>query len=339
MAAAPVFESWRLWFLLLTNILYWVFWMAITPAWQSWMGDLVPEEGRGRYFAKRNRIVQMTTFVALVLGGWLLHRFETFLILIGLGTIGRLLSLFFVGRQTDLPEKPAGGREVSFVEFLQTVHRNNFGRFVLFIAFFGFAVNISGSYFIPYVLEELRFSYLQLMSLFAVLIAFKSLTVPVWGRLSDRYGSLKLLGLASVLFCLTPFLWIASKNYLYLLSIQTVAGVAIGGFELCSFNFLLDGTEPRHRTRFAAYYQVLSGVGIVVGAIVGGLLLKQAPFGAAAAGAAPAAYLAVFLVSGSLRFLLCLVFLPLIREVRRVEPISYPKLLGLLVRFQKVVVE
>lgn len=326
MAAAPSLGRWRLYFLLLTAVLYWVFWMAITPAWQSWMGDLVPEERRGRYFAGRNRIVQVTTFAALVAGGWILHRFETFLILIGLGTIGRLLSLFFIGRQTDIPEKPAGGREVSFVEFLQTVHKNNFGRFVLFIAFFGFAVNISGSYFIPYMLEELRFSYLQLMSLFAVLIAFKSLTVSVWGRLSDRYGSLKLLGLATVLFCLAPFLWIVSRNYLYLLAIQSVAGAAIGGFELCSFNFLLDGTEPRHRTRFAAYYQVLGGVGIVLGAIAGGLLLKRAPFGA------PAAYPALFLVSGSLRLLLCLIFLPLIREVRTVEAISYRKLLGLLVR-------
>ena len=42
------------------------------PAWFSWMGDLVPKEKRGKYFGKRNRILQAVTIITMLTAGFLL---------------------------------------------------------------------------------------------------------------------------------------------------------------------------------------------------------------------------------------------------------------------------
>jgi MFS family permease len=337
-ALLPLWPGQRLAGLMLFSILYWSCWMAITPAWQSWMGDLVPPSERGLYFGLRSRLIQIVTFASLVAGGGVLFLFQGkdasrgFWIILGLGVLGRLLSLAFIGRQTDVPDSESSGARFSFGDFLQNLHRTNFGRFVLYVSLFAAAVNISGSYFVPFVLEELGLGYGAFMAFLAILFGVKFLTIPVWGRLSDRYGSRKVLALSCIFFCLPPLLLTVSRNFWFLTGVQVVGGIAIGGFELCTFNFLLDNTAPEHRTRAAAYYQVLTGIGIIAGALCGGLILKYAPFGWNP-------FAVAFLVSGILRVLLSLGLLPRIREVRDVPHVTYRQLIGHLVRFQKSVVE
>jgi MFS family permease len=307
---SPRFSDFRLAFLFAAASLYWIFCSIAAPAWQSWMGDLVPPPERGRFFAERNRVIQIVTFAALLAGGAVLHvrpGLEGFLILLGLGALGRGLSFLFLARQEDLPASELGAPAVSFRAFLKAMHRNNFGIYVLYASLFSFAVNLSASYFTPYMLEELKLSYLEFMALIAVMVGTKFLTAPFWGRLIDRHGSRKPLIGACALFCLPPLLWLASQNYLYLIALQVVAGIAIGGFELCTFNFLLENAAPKDRTRFAAYYEVLTGVGVVAGAVAGGLILRHA----ALPGLTP--YFAAFLGSGVLRVFISALFLPRIR--------------------------
>ena len=332
---SPFFHPYHLFFLLAVACLYWISWMITVPAWESWMGDIVPEKRRGAYFGRRNQIIQLVMFGALVGGGWILNLFQTyrgFLILIVLGLIGRLLSLIFIGKQTEPRGTDGTGPVPSFVGFLKTIHRNNFGRFVLFVALFAVAMNVASPYFVQYMLDELRFSYLQFMAVFAAMIGVKFVTIPFWGRFSDRYGTRKLIIPSCLLLSLAPLLWLCSSNFYYILFIQIVAGVGIGGFELLSFNFLLDSTRPEDRTRNAAYYQVLMGVGIVAGSVVGGLIMKFSLFD-------DKTYFAIFLLSALLRLAISAGFLPRLKEIREVESISYRKLLSQVIRFQKSVVE
>jgi len=46
-------------------------------SWFSWMGDLVPAKIRGRYFARRNRIVGFVGLVAFIVAGFFLDYFKT----------------------------------------------------------------------------------------------------------------------------------------------------------------------------------------------------------------------------------------------------------------------
>ncbi len=325
MTSTPAIPKHPLWFLGAACMLYWVAAMIANPAWQSWLGDMVPAHQRGRYFGRRNGLIQIVTFLALVGGGMILEasrqdKLKGFILLFGLAIAARFVSLSFLQLHSDFPISPEKEKPLSFLQFTRKMHRHNFGLFVLYTALFAAALNISAPYFAQYMLDGLKFSYLQFMTILAMMIGCKFLTLPLWGRLSDRYGTRKLLVVSGLLFCLPPFLWMISTNYYYLLAIQLVAGAGFAGFELCSFNFILDSTGAHERTRSAAYYQVLTGIGIVTGSVIGGLILWLAP-----AGGHP--FLLLFLVSGSARLVLSFAFLPRIREVRDVPSISYWRLL------------
>ena len=308
-------------------VLYWIFQLAGASAWQSWMGDLVPAAIRGNYFSRRSRWLQLATFFGVVTGGILLDRFGFVLIfLLAMGS--RLGSFYVLKRQEEPPHRSPPELQFTFLEFVKKMRFNNYGLFVLYSALFAFAHFLAGPYFNPYLFRELKFTYLDFMLTQAAFVASKSLFLPVWGHYSDRYGSRKLLSLAGYLCPFLPMFWLFADRLAVVIVVQIVAGFVWAGMELCAFNFILDCTTPERRARCTAYYQVFVGVGSVLGPVPGPLLLKYSLFFASP-------YLFVFLVSGALRLVVSPYFLPWIRELRVVAPISYRTLLFRLFFLQK----
>ena len=69
----------------------------IGPVWNSLMGDLVPENERGRFFGKRNVITGVTSFISATSAGLLLNHFSFnlfigFAILFSIAFVSRLVS-------------------------------------------------------------------------------------------------------------------------------------------------------------------------------------------------------------------------------------------------------
>ncbi len=281
--------------------LYWIAWMLQLPAWQSWIGDLVAEDYRGRFFALRNRIISLVVFACLIVGGLLLDYFSKqskaglgFLTLLGIGFVGRVGSFAFLSLQEKTPEPVKEKNAATFLFFLKEIHRNHFGRFVLLLSFFLFATNISSPYLVPFYLEELNLSYGVFTCLMGILMAVKFITLPFWGKWSDAWGHQKLFMAAIALCCLPPFFLLFSRSMTTLILVQILGGITTGGYELTAFNLLLQKTEPHARTRHTAYYQVLTGMGAVCGTLAGGLTFRLV---------APSmeAYHFNFLISGVLR--------------------------------------
>ena len=116
-----------------------------------------------------------------------------------------------------------------------------------------------------------------------------------------------------------PVLWVFSTKFAYLIGIQVLGGIVWAGFELSSFNFVFDTTTPEKRARCVSYYNMINGVMIFLGTIAGSLIIKyNALFWSK--------YYLAFIVSGAARFLVALVFLPKLREVRKVADINYQKI-------------
>ncbi|MBI4234052.1 MAG: hypothetical protein HY686_06385, partial [Chloroflexi bacterium] len=119
---------------------------------------------------------------------------------------------------------------------------------------------------------------------------------------------------------LVPLLWIASGNVVYLGFVQFYSGLVWAGFNLASTNFIYDATTARNRTSVLAYFGAGVGIASSLGALAGGLLIRHLP---ALAGSA---ILSMFLLSGVLRLLMALAFLPHIHEVRSVRRIPAAEL-------------
>ena len=63
-------------YLIFFAIIYWVIGMSASPAWNSWIGDLVNPKTRGAYFGNRNKIVGLVILISTIIGGLVLEFFS-----------------------------------------------------------------------------------------------------------------------------------------------------------------------------------------------------------------------------------------------------------------------
>lgn len=273
------------WVFIALVTLYFVFGQMASPAWSSWMGDLVNEDVRGRYFGKRNRYITFATFLSLVTAGLILNYFSTFNKFIGfailflIACMGRLVSCYYLSLKFEPKVQIREPKSYGFFTFLRSIHTNNFGIFSLFTMLMIFAVNIAGPLFVFFWLTYLNFSYLQLMVLIAAEQIVTFIMVTHWGANADHYGNKTILWASSYLASLIPLWWLLAlylaPTYIFPLAIciQVFSGFSWSGFNLSSSNFIYDSVEPENRIRLTSYYTALRGIAIFVGGTIGGLLI------------------------------------------------------------------
>ncbi len=311
--------------LLVAAAVYWAAGMAGAPAWNAWMGTLIPEGMRTAYFANRNRLGQFGVFVGFVLGGLILQwgegRGVTLLAFAGLfiaAGLCRAVSTMMLAhcRELDRPspsrdvarrEEPAAaaGRVAALGGTLRRLASSPSGPLVTYLWALVFTAQFSAPYFTPYMLRERGFSYHAFMLVVATSFLAKALILPALGRLGSRIGSLGLLWLGGLSVIPLSLLWLASADVPYLVAVQVLAGSCWAAWELAVALLFFDAVPQRDRTGVITIYNLGLAIATVAGATAGGLLLRTL-------GEDSRAYFAVFAASSLLR----LATVPLLRRVR-----------------------
>jgi MFS family permease len=324
-------------------ILYYAFGNLAAPQWSSLMGDLVTEKKRGRFFARRTRISSMTSFLALVTAGTLLHYFDHhmgtktgYLILFSVAFISRLVSVYHLTKMYDRPGHVAA-IEVPVEKLTwKQLKQSRFAGFSIFFALIQLSVAVGSPFFSIYLLRDLDYSYVEFMALSASTVFMQFLTLYRWGRISDVFGNRIILTLCGSLIPFIPFLWLISPNFYYLLIVQAFGGVIWAGFTLSTSNFLYDLIPQNKRATYMAAHNVLASVGIFIGALLGGYLGTVLP----------ATYVLfgyeinlvsqlynIFVLSFVFRLITSLLLIPRLKEIRRVKPVTVRRLIFRVVRF------
>ena len=309
----------------------------VAPQWSSLMGDLVPSRRRGRFFGLRTRIVTLTTFCTLMLGGFALHGFKGkdltlygFVLLFAVAGLARLVSVYHLSRMTD-PGGNVAALEIPVGPgWWQRLRHSNAVRFSLFFALMQFGVAIASPFFTVYMLRDLQFSYLHFTLNSGAAIFTQFLTLSQWGRISDVFGNHRVLTVTGLFIPLMPILWTLSTDVWYLIAIQALSGFSWAGFTLAAGNFVYDLIAPHRRATYLAVHNVLANVGIFAGAILGGYLGAVLPtsielFGTSYSWLSP--LYGVFVISTLVRGAVVLLLVPRLREVRRVRPISISRVI------------
>lgn len=300
------------------------------PAWFSWLGDIVPEEKRGRYFGKRNAILGgVGIFIALI-SSFFLDFFKTegvvlvgFSVLFLVAIFARTGSYFILKRIFDPDDKTKIIRE-RFSDFTRDLFKTNYGKFVIYMTLINFAAMVASPFFSVYMLEELNLSYVWFTIINLSQAVSMLIFMLVWGKFADRYGNKELLIIGSLLIPTLPLLWIFNQNPYYLLIPMFIGGIGWAAFNLASSNFVYDSVEREKREIYLAYMNVFAGIGIFLGAGLGGLMIKYLPI------KFMNIFLFVFLVSAVLRALTAIIMMPVIKEVKKVERFSFARVTPLL---------
>jgi MFS family permease len=299
------------WVILLAAAAYWGFGMGTGPAWNTWVGTLVPPNLRARFFAHRTRWSNAALFVALASGGALLDRVRfadgaltTFALLFALAAGARLVSAAFLASQSEMRPSLDGQRSVSLKSFIGRLRNPGGGTLLAHLLAMQMAVYIASPYFAPYMLKKLELSYGLYTALISASFAARILVLPTLGRFAHRRGGRALLIWSACGVTPIPALWLLSSDPTYLFVLQIVSGVAWGGVELATLMLFFEHIDPIERTSILTCFNLLNAGALAIGSLIGAGLFYGL-------GEGTHSYFVILLLSSGARMLA----LPLLRGV------------------------
>jgi len=272
------------WLLITAVAMYFIFTHFTTPVWNSLITDLLDPNERGVYFAKRSRIVALTSFVALCVAGTLLSFFEQqqllwvgFTLIFILAGLSRSASARVLSAVSSWPSHASSATPTGFREFLSDRMSKNFRSFLLFSCLMHVAVLIAGPFFVIFILQDLHLAHWQYGVWLASGILGQFLTLPTWGRFSDRFGNKALLTVTSFIVSFLPMLYLFSTAWLFLLAINFFAGMIWAGLSLGLSNYVFDAVHPTDRAKAVAISSLVNALGWAMGTVIGSWLINTIP--------------------------------------------------------------
>jgi MFS family permease len=283
---------------------YWASGLAAGPAWNTWIGTVVPHRVRARFFATRTRASQAAVLGGFLLGGLSLRYaggqdhaqlLLAFAILFTVAGCFRLFSVALLGSQSEPVPIPPQMRYIPLGELFAQLRTDGGGRFLVFLAAVQGAVQMAGPYFTPFMLKKLEFGYGQYVVLIAIAYLTKVLSLPMWGRVAHTLGARKLLWVGAVGIAPLSGGWLVSQHFSWLLCLQFFGGVTWAAYELAFFLLFFESIDEDERTSMLTAYNLINTTAWVTGSLIGGLVLFwfQASF---------QGYLIVFGLSSLARF-------------------------------------
>lgn len=299
----------------LVATIYWGAGMSTGPAWNTWIGTLVPRGIRASYFARRTRITQIGTVAGLLAGGGLLAagkaggwEMRAYAALFVLSAACRFASAGFLASQSEPVPMPPEFRRVPARELVANLRRSHEGKLLGYMLAVQIAVQISAPFFAPYWLKQLHLSYEQYMGLVAVSFGARIAVMPAFGALARRFSARNLLWCGGLGIVPMAALWLVSEWFPYLVFVQILAGVVWGAWELATFLLVFETIREEERTSILTTFNLANSAAMVAGSLLGGAILHRL-------GEEKIGYMTIFALSSSVRLLT----LPLLRRVPNVR--------------------
>jgi MFS family permease len=254
--------------------------IANIPAacWTSWMGDLVAQEIRGRHFAWRIRVCAIVQLVCALTVGLCAANYTSsnapwlfFTAIFTCAALFRFVSFQMLKRQYE-PKSQA-----TKTEGWRARPTPEFRRFALATGFVQAASAMSGPFFTVWFLRDLHFNYLKLAMAGCFSLLGSILSLTSWGWLADRYGNSRVQRIGGLLVCLVPVPYCFFSHHTAVWAMNFFGGICWAGFNLASFNQLLNVSENQNRTSLIAFASSVTGVMVFALTLLGGLLSTRLP--------------------------------------------------------------
>lgn len=252
-------------------------------SWNSWVQEWVPVRLRGKYFGRRNRLLQVSTLLFLLATGWVLAQWEyampAFQGVIAGAVILRLFSLRWSWQMPTRPHRESTAPKLPFKEQLAVLRgAKSFVLFIVFGAIWSFAANCFGPFYHVFMFEELGFSAFDVGILSTLSALGGALSLPAWGALLDRFGNKPVMAFSLILWQGMNFAWcfIGPENRHLLYPLWVWGGMTSAGFVLGQFTFLLKLIPLEAKNLAIGSNLAITSLFAAIAPIIGGTVLGWA---------------------------------------------------------------
>lgn len=325
------------WLLIAGVALYFTFAHFTSPAWNSFITDRLHANERGMYFAKRSRIMALTSFLALCSGGVLLSYCEQrqilwvgFAVMFLTAGLCRSVSAFVLLKVPDFPQPQSDDRSNGFRMFFRTGITNDFRQFLIFSCLMHLAVLMTAPFFVIYMIQDLHLAYWEYGAWLGAGIIGQFITLPAWGQFGDRFGNKALLTFTGLIVAVLPMLYLLSTAWAFLALVNFFGGVVWAGLGLGLNNYVFDAVHPSDRAKAVAVSTTVNAIGWALGTLLGTWLISTVPASLQLGTVVlhPVSNLPfLFFLSGLLRLIVSATLLRTFKEPRAVEPGGHHRLL------------
>ncbi len=252
-------------------------------SWNAWIQEWVPHRIRGKYFGRRNAILQISTLTFLFVAGWSLGHWDygigVFQVLIAGAAVMRVFSLRWQWISPTGVRQQEAKIPLPFGEQLSLVlgSRSLLG-FVAFGAVWSFAANCFGPFYHVFMFDQLGMSALEvgLISMLAQLTG--ALSLPIWGRLLDRFGNKSIMTISLACWQVQNLLWcfLTPQNSYLLYPMWMFGGAASAGFILGQFTLLLKLIPTQAKNLAIGVNLAVTSLVAAIAPVTGGNVLEWA---------------------------------------------------------------
>jgi len=268
-----------------------------SASWMSWLAALVPAKLRGRYYSVRSIVSNITGLLCLPIASFIIANWQGgsitgYGLVLSVGILAGVVSLTCQHFMIDInPQKYQDQQEPEchqinlFNNLIAPFQDRNLIFFLIYIAFWGFAVNLSMPFFNLYMLENLGVDITWVTLFSSLASGANMLMLLMWGRLSDRFGNRPLLIFVGIAIAITPLFWLLTgisqvkeQLWLYLIIFHLFLGGTWAAIDLGSNNIQIGIAPIEHHATFFAIVSAIAGVSSALGTTVGGILAQYAHY-------------------------------------------------------------
>lgn len=254
-------------------------------AWVAWMGDLVPDRLRGRFFGRRTIFLSIAGTATSLGAALLLDRLApigwtgaALAGLTGAACLAGVASVVLMLRQHEPPVAAEPG--ASAWQALGLALRDRRSRpFLGYLFAWNAAVGISASFFTYHMLANLHTGFLVVAAHGVGVAAVRIASARLWGHAVDRIGAGPVLVFCSFGIAAVPVTWFfVTPDRLWPIALDAVfAAFLWSGHNIAAFDLTI-GLAPRaSRPFYLAAFATAGGLGFGLASIVAGQLATLVP--------------------------------------------------------------
>ena len=253
---------------------YWTLFFSSSSVWTGLMSQLIAANEFGKFFTARSALTYLGILIGLISAGTILEYTQNFTLVFIACLLCRLISsglIFLMGSEKVMVHRL---KQANFNFKKDFLAYPEISKLAFFVLLFKFGVYFSASFFTPYMLMELQFSYVRLTMVLAISFVGRIIVMRIIRNFVDEIQYQQLFTFSCIGLTLIPILWLVDTNYYYILALEIFSGSFWGAFEMIFLLATFQKLNPERNANFMLTFNLLNSLVVVFGGVLGALLFK-----------------------------------------------------------------